>query len=109
MMIVCFDVDGTLIDESDQPIPEMVALAKALSKNPLTLVVVWSGGGIDYANMWADRLGLLDTWRRAKDRTVMVAGMGPSAPDIVIDDQAGWGRLQLIVKRGNSPVDLTTE
>lgn len=108
-MIVCFDVDGTLIDENDQPVPEMVELAQALIRSPGVDVVIWSGGGRIYAHHWRDKLGLLQAAARAKDKTVWLPGMPMDkgqAPDIVIDDEAGWGKLQLIVKRGNGPVVL---
>lgn len=105
-MIICIDVDGTLIDANDQPVPEMVALAESLCANPYNFVVVWSVGGVDYANLWADRLGLVNAWRRAKGKGVVFPDGVTHLPDIVIDDCEGWGKLQLIVKRGNGPTVL---
>ena len=100
-MIICFDVDGTLIDENDQPVMDLVSLATVLAEAG-EHVFIWSGGGKDYADLWKRRLGLPDNVVAiAKDKTI-----GGHTPDIVIDDCEGWGKLQLIVKRGNGPAVL---
>lgn len=62
-MIIAFDVDGTLIDYNEQPRRLMVLLAQTMLEwqflDPEQIaVIVWSGGGKEYAEMWADRLGL---------------------------------------------------
>lgn len=58
---IAFDVDGTLIkrtDNGDVPRYEVIALLKTLQSFGHT-IFVWSGGGEDYARMWAEKLGLL--------------------------------------------------
>ena len=100
-MIICFDVDGTLIDEQEQPVREMVELANALYRAG-ERVYCWSGGGAVYARQAADRVGLSPFIScLAKDRVTPVG-----VPDLVIDDEEGWGRLQLIVRCGNGPTIL---
>lgn len=54
-MIVAIDVDGTLINEDEDWNLEVIAVAKAAHDNGHSLRV-WSGGGSDYAQLWADRL-----------------------------------------------------
>lgn len=57
ILIVAFDVDGTLIDFEDQPRKQIVLLAYMLMEAGHE-VIVWSGGGKEYAEMWAARLSL---------------------------------------------------
>ena len=58
-MIIAFDVDGTLISAiDDTPRLEIVDFLKSFSKSDQ--IIVWSGGGCDYAKIWVDRLGLTD-------------------------------------------------
>lgn len=103
-MIVCFDVDDTLIRWEGEgravavPQREIVELADHLSRSPEHTVIVWSGGGEEYARGWRNALGLHGCHAMAKD--TQVNGRGP---DLVIDNEEGWGRLQLILKRGNGP------
>lgn len=55
----CFDIDGTLIDgehKHTDTIKLLVAMAQQKWKN--VRVVVWSGGGRDYATTIVRRLGL---------------------------------------------------
>lgn len=74
--IIAFDVDMTLITEDYKPIYENVFLYKALQKLGCTMVI-WSGGGIDYAQQWGDKLGL---------QPFQVFEKGSFTPDIVFDD-----------------------
>lgn len=53
---IVFDVDGTLIDFDDKPRKAVIELLKLLSKH--YDIFVWSGGGIEYARMWIQRLKL---------------------------------------------------
>lgn len=55
--MIIFDVDGTLIDRNDEPRPEVLALFRAFVGlgEP---VGIWSGGGVDYARRWAEKLEL---------------------------------------------------
>jgi hydroxymethylpyrimidine pyrophosphatase-like HAD family hydrolase len=55
----CFDIDGTLIDEEEKhvnTIKLLVAMGEQKWKN--VKVVVWSGGGREYAETFVRRLGL---------------------------------------------------
>ena len=63
-MIVAFDVDDTLIlpknvigASEDIPNYEVIEIARWFLANGHK-VVVWSGGGIDWAKRWAEKLGL---------------------------------------------------
>lgn len=56
-----FDVDGTLIhktSDGDVPRYEVIELLRTLHSFGHT-IFVWSGGGEDYAKMWATKLGLM--------------------------------------------------
>lgn len=55
-MTVAFDVDGTLIDTKDRPRWEVINMLKAF--RPMANIIVWSGSGKDYAEMWVRRLFL---------------------------------------------------
>lgn len=82
-MIIAFDVDGTLIDFNDKPREPIVALCRALQDledNSMIDVIIWSGGGQEYAKTVARRLGL-ETFN-------CFAKFGNSLPqvDIAIDD-----------------------
>lgn len=48
------DVDGTLIDEHDQPREPVVSAVRLAALRHT--VVIWSGGGADYARLWRNRL-----------------------------------------------------
>ncbi len=63
-MKIAFDVDDTLIVpaninkfKTDTPNYETIAIFKWFEKQGYEMVI-WSGGGVDYAKMWADKLGL---------------------------------------------------
>jgi phosphoserine phosphatase len=76
---IAFDVDGTLIhqvgEKSDTPRYDIIALFKAF-QNLGNDMYVWSGGGMDYAKRWAEKLGLDCT----------IAEKGSFKPDICFDD-----------------------
>lgn len=76
--IVAFDVDGTLIKEG-KPNYDVVFMALMFYQNPTIDLVIWSGGGTDYARMWADRLGLEDAKIMRKEKNLEV--------DIAFDDE----------------------
>lgn len=69
-IIIAFDVDGTLIqngdpdrqhgsvNEGDVPIVHQINTLQVLSHSKNVRIVVWSGGGKQYAEMWGRRLGL---------------------------------------------------
>lgn len=77
-VIIAFDVDGTLIrnvseernygvvNTSDEPIMHQINTLKVLSTYKNVRIVVWSGGGRQYAELWGNRLGLDKyVWRYA--------------------------------------------
>lgn len=67
-VIIAFDVDGTLIKNAeverypgvfvkeDVPIIRQINTLKTLSTYKNVKIVVWSGGGKDYATQWGRRL-----------------------------------------------------
>jgi len=62
MPLICFDVDGTLLQNAagaDVPRPHVIKLLKLLHSKGNT-IYVWSGGGAEYARIQATRLGLDD-------------------------------------------------
>lgn len=54
---IAFDVDGTLIDYDNKPRTEVIEKLIAHS-NAGDGIIVWSGGGARYAQLWVERLGL---------------------------------------------------
>lgn len=83
MIKVAFDVDGCLIwaegmdGEPDTPRYEVIQLLHLLRSFGCK-IFIWSGGGMDYACRWVDRLGLDD---------ITVEAKGGFEPDIAIDDE----------------------
>jgi phosphoserine phosphatase len=78
-MKIAFDVDGTLIhqvgEKEDTPRYDIIQMFK-MFKNLGWEMYIWSGGGVDYARRWSERLGL--------DATVVAKGS--FQPDIAVDD-----------------------
>lgn len=77
-IIIAFDVDGTLIrsepgeripgvpNNNDVPIVHQINTLQVLSTYKNIKIVVWSGGGKQYAETWGRRLGLDKfVWRYA--------------------------------------------
>lgn len=77
-VIIAFDVDGTLIhnvganrehgtpNNGDVPIVHQINTLMVLSTYKNVKIVVWSGGGKQYAETWGNRLGLDKyVWRYA--------------------------------------------
>ena len=77
-VIIAFDVDGTLIrnaappnepgfvNNADIPIVHQINTLQVLSTYKNVRIVVWSGGGREYAQTWGKRLGLDEyVWRYA--------------------------------------------
>lgn len=81
MLTIAFDVDGTLIDKDDKPRKEVIALLKALANG--NEIIVWSGGGQAYAEMWVDRLNL----NEFVYQTASKIGIARKDIDIAFDDQ----------------------
>lgn len=91
--VVAVDVDNTLIGHENRVNWDVVDLIRALS-NLGAIVVVWSGGGKQYAEMWARRLGLepfVDEFR-AKDKSLN--------PTFTVDDgpETDFGCPNLLVR-----------
>lgn len=57
---VAFDIDGTLIKQSDYgSVPRYDIIEKLLWHNKMCHeIYIWSGGGIDYAKTWSEKLGI---------------------------------------------------
>ena len=79
-MIVAFDVDGTLIDYEDNPRHTIIDLLKRHSEQG-DYVIVWSGGGKEYAQRWVTRLGLDEYVNKVLPKS------WPVHPDLTYDDQ----------------------
>jgi len=85
------DIDDTLILydlEANTPFTINEKLLEGIKQfqqnNPDELIVVWSGGGKEYARMWGDKLGLEGITYLLKDKdSFWLVNSG----DIVIDDQ----------------------
>lgn len=79
---IAFDVDGTLIHQvggkEDTPRYDVISLLLFFVGNGHD-VFIWSGGGLDYAQRWAEKLGLAE---------IQVVEKGSFVPDIAFDDEA---------------------
>jgi hypothetical protein len=80
---IAFDVDGTLIWQEgivgeipDTPRYDVINLFNIFEKLHFEMYV-WSGGGLDYAQRWCNKLGLRAT----------VVEKASFRPDIAVDDQ----------------------
>jgi hypothetical protein len=100
-MKVAFDVDDTLIVPSvatglpaDTPNYDTIALYKWFKAQGFYMII-WSGGGIDYATRWAEKLGLQPDEVREKKKSEDV--------DIAFDDcEVNLGKVNVRVKRINN-------
>lgn len=103
-MIIAFDVDDTLIipavaTEFDRDVPnyEVISLYKWFQSQG-NYMIIWSGGGEDYAKMWAIKLGLTADEIICKD---------PKRKDIDItfdDADMELGKVNVKIKRVNNKV-----
>lgn len=90
---VAFDVDGTLLHPSnDHPREDMVTLLKLLSQR--CNIVVWSGGGQNYANQVVHQLGL------APYVDLVTAKNDQVEPHIAFDDEPDFdlGLVNVLVE-----------
>ncbi len=102
-MIIAFDVDDTLITPSivtasstDTPNYEVIAIYRWFQAQGHNMIV-WSGGGVDYARMWADKLGLQPFNAVVKEKRQDV--------DIAFDDcDVDLAEVNIKVKRINNAV-----
>lgn len=56
-MVIAFDVDGTLFDEQSKPRNDVIAFLEVLHQAGHS-IIVWSGGGQDYAEQRARDAGV---------------------------------------------------
>jgi hydroxymethylpyrimidine pyrophosphatase-like HAD family hydrolase len=89
---VAFDVDGTLIHQAgplcDTPNYLVIGMFQMFESIGCDMII-WSGGGIDYAEQWARKLGLSAT----------ILEKGSILVDIAIDDlDVLMGKVNLRVK-----------
>lgn len=99
--IIAFDVDGTLITNTGNVHPDVsndriVELLKTLSSFKNIKIIVWSGGGKEYAERWVRLLSLGDyVWKVASKMDHKELNV-----DIAIDDiqDTAIGKINLIVK-----------
>lgn len=95
-LFVAFDVDDTLIVpavatgfDRDTPNYATIAVYRWFQSNGHTMII-WSGGGAQYAQDWANRLGLTADYYLDKHDPAIVHPDGvllaPIIPDIAFDD-----------------------
>ena len=90
-MIVCFDVDGCLVDKEMLPIEANVSLLKTLSKNHK--VFVWSGEG------WQHALNVVMNLSIQNDIQGVLNKYNTIIPDIAFDDkEINLGKLNICTK-----------
>ena len=89
-MIIAFDIDDTIISPcvatgfaTDTPNYDVIAVYRFFQAQGHTMIC-WSGGGIDYARMWAEKLGLQPDQVMRKEK-VMDMNDKPYV-DIAFDD-----------------------
>ena len=92
MSLAFFDVDGTLITFEDKPRHDVIQLLRTLYDLDVD-IVVWSGGGREYAQRWVERLGLDDYVREvaAKHKTVYEVAPAHKVLFTVDDEDADFG------------------
>jgi len=78
--IIAFDIDGTLVDEKTNAPKYWVINQLLWFKKIGWDVIVWSGGGVDYATMWTRKLGFWGSVRVLPKWSISV--------DIAVDDEA---------------------
>ena len=93
---VAFDVDGTLIDTDGFMNIGIVNLLILLRSFKNVRIIVWSGGGLDYARHHAERLGIAKYVHKFAGKTEHQE----LNVDIAIDDiqDTAIGKINLIVR-----------
>lgn len=102
-MKIAFDVDDTLVIpsvagavSSDSPNYDMIAVLKFFQSQGHR-IIVWSGGGVLYAEHWANRLGLAPCEIRMKQKSDDI--------DIAFDDcDVDLAKINIKVKRFNNNI-----
>ncbi len=82
MARIAFDCDGTLIDYEKNPRHEIIDLLRWYLAHTSWGVIIWSGGGLNYAENIKRRLGF-----DGNDRIVAMAKDDTLMPEIAVDDQ----------------------
>lgn len=96
-IVICFDVDGTLrcncTDTCQDVNRRIVDLLYILATFKNTKIVIWSGGGADYARSFMSRLDL-------PKGITFASKLDGLRPDIAIDDiqDTALGKINLIVR-----------
>lgn len=113
-LTIAFDVDGTLIKDGAinpqdmVPNPAIRDMLIALSGFKNVRIVVWSGGGKDWADACVEQLDLkpyvkatYDKNLTARDKDMHPIFMPEIVPDIAIDDihSCDLGKINLIVNK----------
>jgi len=98
-MKVGVDVDGTLITYGSKPNYRVIQLFFLLQGMGCDMII-WSGGGVDYAEQWRDKLGLNAT----------VLPKGSIEVDLAIDDElaTSLGKVLLQVQHPTPCQDCNT-
>lgn len=94
-MIIAFDVDGTLISYKDQPRRDIIQILITLAELG-NRIIVHSGGGKEYAEMWVRRLFLEPYVAECRDKSFV----DPPGKDIDLafdDDLGKFGKLTIKV------------
>ncbi len=105
-MIIAFDVDDTLIlppeatgFDRDIPNYELINIYRWFQKEGHRMIV-WSGGGEDYARMWGEKLGLNAYEYRTKQEDKSI--------DICFDDCiVDLAKVNIRVSRWNNNITRT--
>lgn len=103
-MKIAFDVDDTLIVprmvmnlDTDTPNYETIAIYRWFQAQG-NYMIIWSGGGVDYAKMWAEKLGLKPDEIRIKQKGEDI--------DIAFDDCiVDLAKVNIRVKRLKNNID----
>lgn len=85
-MIVAFDCDGTLQTLEDKPNYHVIDLLRWFIANG-DKIIIWSGGGHDYAERVARRLGLYDPKIRFMSKSMASMLPEDEKPQITVDDE----------------------
>lgn len=102
-LIIAFDMDDTLIIPScasefqkDIPNYETIAIYKWFQVQG-NIMIIWSARGKDYAQSWAEKLGLKANFYLKKKKTNSV--------DLSFDDcDIAFGKINIKVKRFNNNI-----
>ena len=88
--VVAFDCDGTLLRLNEKPNDDVIAILKMFSKLG-AFVIIWSGGGDDWARRVADKCGVLHHADMiiAKDNRIRI--------DLAFDDEPEFNMAEKVI------------